>query len=389
MEPTPFHNDGIAEFDSGIVGGTSWRGTLVSHNDYSADRKRRPTVLVLAAGEGSQWFVGFNEHHVTIVKIVDGQSSLKGVLYGGQSETISNWRESGKDLKVTVHEINDSADVETAVVEVILGYQPTASPTTSPTLVPTDPPTKPPTLSPTDHPTLKPTPPPTNYPTLNPTRFPTKKPTPSPTNVPTSWPTRRPTDKPTSQPTNFPTKSPLPEDPDNTCGNLLCSTSENPATCSSDCKVNVMKTATGYSNSNGLIFNIEAKKTATIFSFDVVGMKKGWTNCQVYTRPGTYDGRESSSGGWTRILDKNVYLRTGLSNMGGLDSEVRISSGEMQAFYVFCDSGLSHAAGSGRGGQFGTDGTIGITEGVETRTLFGGARGDARFSGWIRYYASA
>ena len=114
----------VRNFDSGTQGGTSWTGALIGVNDhYNNNPSHLPTIVMLESDDGAYWFIGFNHYHVTITKWQSGVHSLRGILVEGQSETIGNWRDSGIDLKVLVHEINTNASPHFADIEIIFGLQ--------------------------------------------------------------------------------------------------------------------------------------------------------------------------------------------------------------------------------------------------------------------------
>lgn len=110
-------------------------------------------LLKLESGGAADWFLGFNRvsgvnsesqqatNQVTLFKVNGGdgfkysQSALKGVLGGGRSATINNWRQSGQSLTIRVTEINTQASPGYASVEVLFGPQP--EPTPPPTKEPT------------------------------------------------------------------------------------------------------------------------------------------------------------------------------------------------------------------------------------------------------------
>jgi len=191
-----------------VYDGQSISQELVGIADYLNNPNGLPVTLRLQIGDtnppSGAYFVGFNratganeqndeaDNEVTIITVTSGvgtqysQSFLKAHLVQGESYTITNFYNSGKDLVVTANTIDLDANPAVATVSLQLGdVTPTDPPTTAP---PTNPPTAPPTAPPTD-------PPPTNPPTRAPTAAPTTAP---PTNAPTAAP---PTNPPTAAPT--------------------------------------------------------------------------------------------------------------------------------------------------------------------------------------------
>ena len=58
---------------------------------------------------------------MTITKVKDWQSSLMGTLPAGNSETITNWRNSGLNLMIKVNEIDTNVTPSYASVEITFG----------------------------------------------------------------------------------------------------------------------------------------------------------------------------------------------------------------------------------------------------------------------------
>ena len=147
--PAPVLSE-IKIFDSGLNGGTSWTDNIINSSYNNNNPSKRPIVVYLTTDDNSDWMVGFTDNLVTITTKNDGQHYLKGALAAGQSETITNWRNSGLKLKVQVHEINTNVSPEYANVEITLESKPTANPTHRPTKLPTKRPTPRPSNRPTN-----------------------------------------------------------------------------------------------------------------------------------------------------------------------------------------------------------------------------------------------
>ncbi|KAL3770178.1 hypothetical protein ACHAW5_009273 [Stephanodiscus triporus] len=131
----------IAYFNSGIMGGTSWRGRLIGVADYDNNPSNYPIILKLETGGGSDYFVSFNRDsgvnsevqqasdQVPIYQVAGGdgmtysKSILKAALREGRSATVENWRKSGLDLTIKVIEINTWSSPAYADVEVLFGTQ--------------------------------------------------------------------------------------------------------------------------------------------------------------------------------------------------------------------------------------------------------------------------
>ena len=155
----------IGRFDSGITGGTSWRGKIIGVSDYNNNPDEHPFIIKIESGGPADWMLGFNRvsginsesqqafNQVAVYRVSGGdglkytQSSLKAALVSGRRVTINNWRKSGLSMKITVNAINILSSPGYADVSITFGPQP----------VPTPPPTKKPTFNPSTKPTKKPT----------------------------------------------------------------------------------------------------------------------------------------------------------------------------------------------------------------------------------------
>lgn len=131
-------------FDSSAS--ASWSGKLIGVAEYDNNPSNNPIVIKLETGGGSDWFIGFNratgphsdnvqaDNLVTIYQVMDGNgntystSSLKGVLGSGNHATISNWREAGFNLVISVNEINTNASPGYASIDITFGDGETPSP---------------------------------------------------------------------------------------------------------------------------------------------------------------------------------------------------------------------------------------------------------------------
>ena len=112
----------IVYFDSGVAGSASWSGPIIGTNHFGNNPAGLPIVIMLVSGEeGVTWFVGFNHRHVTITKGAGGKYSLMGMLVTQQKETIANWRNSGFDLEIKVHKINENVVPAFADIEITFG----------------------------------------------------------------------------------------------------------------------------------------------------------------------------------------------------------------------------------------------------------------------------
>lgn len=133
-----YNGDFIAHFNSGVVGGTSWVGTLIGISDYNNNPSGHNILVKLESGSGADYFVGFNRaaginsdspqgrNKVVVHKVQDGdgktysKSFLKGIIAAGNKMTISNWRKSGNRLVIQVLQINTATSPAFARVKITL-----------------------------------------------------------------------------------------------------------------------------------------------------------------------------------------------------------------------------------------------------------------------------
>ena len=205
-------------WNSGTVGGTQWSGAIIGIADYNNNPNSRPVVVKLESGGPDDLFVGFNRAKGINIDVADArnqvtvteagndglgysQSFLKATLSQGESYRVVNWRGTGVDMTIYVHEINLSANPGYADVTMSFG-DPQIHQTTSTTPIPT----------------------------VSPTRIPTRDPTKKPTVIPTLSPTRS---------INLP------------CGNSICDGDENSSTCPIDCLGRVLSSTFEYSLGSG------------------------------------------------------------------------------------------------------------------------------------------
>ena len=108
----------VRVFDSATQGGTSWSREIIGVTYFGNNPSNHPIIIMLVSGDAFGWLIGFNNIQVTITKVEGGQSSLKGVLIAGQSETIRNWRHSGWD------EMNTNISPGYAAIDITFRPQP-------------------------------------------------------------------------------------------------------------------------------------------------------------------------------------------------------------------------------------------------------------------------
>ena len=113
----------IVNFNSGTTGGTSWSGKIIGAAQHGNNPTNLPVIVMLESGNDFDWLIGFNDIEVTITKVKNGQSFLKGALPAGKSASISNWRRSGLELTIKVNEIDTDVPPAYASVEITFGSE--------------------------------------------------------------------------------------------------------------------------------------------------------------------------------------------------------------------------------------------------------------------------
>lgn len=99
----------------------------------------------------------------------------------------------------------------------------------------------------------------------------------------------------------------------------------------------------GAKGSNGTMFTLQAVRDVEINSFYTYLRSNDIDLVQVYTRPGSYNGFESSDVGWERVFDQSIRLN-GLDQVTelGFSDKVIMTAGQFQSFYVYSPSNLAY-----------------------------------------------
>jgi len=393
---------GTRYFDSGNSSFKTVRYNIIGINNYNNNPTNRPIVVVLVSDNDDMWFLGFNNVMVTVTKVTDSKVySLEASLGEGESVSFPNWRETGQDLVVQVHDLYLNERPKYADVEITFGYisfgmipglglgfgdmttQSGSSETNGETIREIN---EPPSKEPTKVPTLAPT----NVPTVSPTSGPTTSPTTSPTNSPTTSPTKR-------------------------CGNNICELDETPATCSLDCTLrNFFTTQMPEKESSGHMFAIAAKADTApsgirIKSFQVISKKGGKDECQIWTRSGNFVGFEEDSTGWEMIYyAKDLELAKFYPTNLPISPPIHVEPKRKQSFHVYCKKSIMYTESMNEG-QFNKGGKnknevveesvvqpvpydrderIIFFEGITLKNVFNKPESIGQFSGGISYIAS-
>lgn len=312
----------IVYFDSGVAGSASWSGPIIGTNHFGNNPAGLPIVIMLVSGEeGVTWFVGFNHRHVTITKGAGGKYSLMGMLVTQQKETIANWRNSGFDLEIKVHKINENVVPASADIEITFGA---------------------------DVPTLS----------MALTKHPTSSPTYSPTDLPSTC-------------GNFVCDADEnPETCPTDCGEMILkpnsigNSESRGQMFTVDAKTNHV-TITSFD-----VAGIENGNTMCSV-FTRAGEYQGH--------------EEDSSGWELIFEKRVSLKQGVPTTLGALYREVTILSGSRQAFYIVCKAGFLHKQGKTEGAPYYSDNGLIINEGVATKKLFQKVSDKLQYGGWIRY----
>ena len=190
-----------------------------------------------------------------------------------------------------------------------------------------------------------PPPPPSPSPTVSPS----SPPSPSPTGSPSSVPSRTPTRSPSL--TDFPTLSP------NNCGNGVCDADENIFTCPADecafeCGVTTSCSTLSSANGNvassggvGLFFNVKALKDLAITKLKVRAYEAGACAVRIYHRSGSFVGFQSTTQGWTKVLDSTAACQGNslFTDLPDFTSVVTIDGGSTHSFHVYTTANSGQA----------------------------------------------
>ena len=91
----------------------------------------------------------------------------------------------------------------------------------------------------------------------------------------------------------------------------------------------------GGNGDEGNMFDVSAKQTITITSFEVNLSSAGTTDYEIWTRPGTHVGFEGSSTGWTQIGTGTFTTNaSGVFTAIPIAVNITIAAGQRRAFYL-------------------------------------------------------
>jgi hypothetical protein len=117
--------------------------------------------------------------------------------------------------------------------------------------------------------------------------------------------------------------------------------------------------------SQGVMFKISSKRNVTVksFSFYTDAARNG--AIQVYTRVGSYQGYELTSGGWQLVHNKTVTQngQSVLTVLGNFDIGVKIPSNSTQSFYIVTANYIMYNSGSAEGAVLSQDAALILYQG--------------------------
>ena len=204
---------------------------------------------------------------------------------------------------------------------------PVDSPSLSPTFNPTSFPTRHPTEPPTIHPTKSPTKILSSLPTLNPTSFPTRHPTEPPTIHPTRSPTKSSSETPTLRPTKSPTIHPthLPSFQPTRLEEFSLTT-----------------TFEGGIDNDGAMFDVVASINLSIRGISIHVINTETFNVQVYSRSGTWSGRDKHPRAWQLMQTEDALIGMGYglaTPLPPFSAPISVSQDDRRSFYTTISSG--------------------------------------------------
>ncbi len=118
--------------------------------------------------------------------------------------------------------------------------------------------------------------------------------------------------------------------------------------------------------SSGNMFDVVAQSNIEVNGFDVHISSVAVTTVEVWYRPGTFVGFESSNAGWTNVVTTTVNaLGTGSLTLVPVNFSVNIPAGQTYGFYVTANGGGSFAYTNGVavGNVFSSNSDVSILEG--------------------------
>ena len=159
------------------------------------------------------------------------------------------------------------------------------------------------------------------------------------------------------------------------CGDEYCDSNENSTICPSDCIDYSLETTYDYdSGTNGNMFVVKALSDVSITSLSINSMTRGVGAVKVYTRKGSYLGRERSEEGWTLIYDDpstQLSRRGRTTKLDNFEVAMNLSGGDYQSFYVWAEQKLVYKRGKLERLPFASDESLVIFEGIGVKGHFG------------------
>lgn len=147
-------------------------------------------------------------------------------------------------------------------------------------------------------------------------------------------------------------------------------------------------TLAGGNGSSGNMFDVTAVGNIEVNGFDVHLNGTALTTIEIWYRPGTYVGFETSNVGWTNILTTTV-TGMGTGNLTNVPASftVPVSAGQTYAFYVrpASGSGFNYTNGTTAGNIYSQNGDVQIKEGNGIANFGSGPFTPRVFNGNMRY----
>ncbi len=145
------------------------------------------------------------------------------------------------------------------------------------------------------------------------------------------------------------------------------------------------------SSNKGVMFNITATNTVTIFCFDANLPALSIGGYEIYYRSGTYVGSETNAAGWTLLGSAGSILSIGLNEETPLTIPVNLimTAGQTYGFYItasnpILSTGLLTTSNAGYG-TINSNADISILGGAGITYPFGTVTANRSFNGTVRY----
>jgi hypothetical protein len=136
--------------------------------------------------------------------------------------------------------------------------------------------------------------------------------------------------------------------PTNVCGNGICGSNENAASCSVDCSSIILNGAnSGVSGGRGMMFKLSTNRAIVVKSFAFYTWNVMNSAIQVYHKDRDWEGSEFNIAAWTKVFDNTVTYKgqTALTTINF--TEVPIDKDTSRSFYIVTNNYIMYLDSTG------------------------------------------